>query len=406
MNTNMNQENSTTTDLDAPELRPIKGRRWVAPALLLALAAVMGGMLLAGVIPRLTHVKELEQAVAAQVRTVSVAIAAPGSPTTELVLPSSVEAAQETPLYPRVNGYVKRIITDIGAKVQAGDLLAEIETPELDQQVNQARAALEQTAANLALAESTAHRYEELKNNRVVAAQEVDERRSALEARKADHAAAEANLERLEQMQAFQRITAPFSGTVTKRYVEVGQLVTGDLNDTTRMLFRIEHTAALRAFINVPQSSYRDIAVGQTVALSFREVPGRTFPGKVVRTAGALDPATRTLRTEVQVPNENGELIPGLYAEVKFQVRREHPPVTIASRALIYQSGGPHVATVDEQNRITLRAVTLGKDFGQTVEIASGVESGARIVLNPSDTLRDGITVQVEATPPSAIAMK
>ncbi|MEA3212894.1 MAG: hypothetical protein QOE70_5951 [Chthoniobacter sp.] len=386
--------------------RHLTSRPWLASTLLLVLVVVLGGMLLAGVVPRRTHVKQLEKAAAARLATVSVAIAAPGEATTELVLPSSVEAAQETPLYPRVNGYVKRIVADIGAKVQAGDLLAEIETPELDQQVRQARAALEQAAANLTLAATTSGRWQELQRTRVVAAQEVDERKGALDARKADRAAAEANLQRLEQMQSFQKITAPFSGTVTKRFVEVGQLVTGDLNDATRILFRLEHTAALRAFINVPQSYYRNISNGQTVALSFREVPGRTFPGTVVRTAGALDSATRTLRTEIQVPNQAGELIPGLYAEVKFQVQRENPPISVPARALIIQSNGPQIATVDTGNRVTLQAVALGRDFGKTVEIASGLQAGARFVLNPTDTLRDGATVQVEDSEPAKLAMK
>ena len=400
------QTQTESPAVQATEDRQLQSRRWLAPTLLFGIAAVLGGMLLVGVLPRLKHVKQLEHAAAAQITTVSVAIATPGDATTELVLPSSVEAAQETPLYPRVNGYVKRIIADIGAKVNAGDVLAEIETPELDQQVNQAKAALEQATANMALAATTAGRWQELQKSRVVAPQEVDERKAALDARKADHTAAEANLQRLAQTQSFQKITAPFAGTVTKRFVEVGQLVTGDLNDTTRILFRLEHTAALRAFINVPQSYYRNISVGQTVALSFREVPGRTFPGTVVRTAGALDSATRTLRTEIQVPNEAGEIIPGLYAEVKFQVQREHPPITVPARALIIQSAGPQIATMDNKNLVTLRAVALGRDFGKTVEIASGLDAGARFILNPTDTLRDGATVQVEQSEPAKLASK
>jgi RND family efflux transporter MFP subunit len=400
------QTNTEAPATQAPENRQLKSRRWLAPILLLALVAVLGGMLLVGVVPRVKHVKQLERAAAAHIATVSVAIATSGETTTELVLPSSVEAAQETPLYPRVNGYVKRIVADIGAKVNAGDVLAEIETPELDQQVNQAKAALEQATANMTLAATTSGRWQELQKSRVVAPQEVDERKGALDARKADRIAAEANLQRLTQTQSFQKITAPFAGTVTKRFVEVGQLVTGDLNDTTRILFRIEHTAALRAFINVPQSYYRNISVGQTVALSFREVPGRTFPGTVVRTAGALDSATRTLRTEIQVPNEAGELIPGLYAEVKFQVQREHPPIVIPARAVIIQSAGPQIATVNEENRVAIHAVTLGRDFGKTVEIASGLEAGARFILNPTDTLRDGATVQVEKSEPAKVASR
>jgi RND family efflux transporter MFP subunit len=390
----------------AVEQRDFQARRWLSPALLLSLLAVLGGLLLLGIIPRVGHVNQLGETLAAQTPAFRVAVASPGNEAAGFALPSSVEAVQETPIYSRVNGYVKRIATDIGAKVNAGDLLAEIETPELDQQVNQAKAALEQAEANLVLAATTYSRWQELQKNRVVAAQDVDERKGALDARRADRSAAAANLERLIRMQGFQRISAPFSGTVTQRFVEVGQLVAGDLNDPARILLRNARTDALRAFINVPQSDYRDISVGQTVALGFREVPGRTFPGTVVRTAGALDPATRTLRTEVQVANETGELIPGLYAEVRFQVRREHPPVTVPARALILRSAGPQIATVDGENRVTLRSVAIGRDFGKTIEIISGVEPGARIIVNPTDTLRDGAIIRVEAAVAPKLAAK
>ena len=385
---------------------PHHRRRWTAPALLLALAAVLGALWIGGVAPRRAHLHRLEAAAAAYVPTYTVAVATAGEAASELVLPSSVEASQETPLYPRVNGYVKRIVTDIGARVQAGDILAEIETPELDQQVHQARAAFDQARPNLTLAQTTSSRWQDLGKNRVVAAQDVDERKGALDARKADLAAAEANVHRLEQMQGYQKITAPFAGTVTKRFVEVGQLVTGDLNDTTRILFQLQHTASLRAFVNVPQSAFRNVAVGQSVMLSFRELPGRTFPGTVARTAGALDGGTRTLRTEIQVPNETGELLPGLYAEVKFALERDKPPVTIPARALILQTEGPQIALVDAANRVSLRGVTIVRDLGKTLELATGVETGARYIVNPTDTIREGLTIRVEAPETQKIATK
>jgi RND family efflux transporter MFP subunit len=397
----------TTTEPPATQAtedaaRQLPPRRWLAPTILLALTVVLGAMWLAGVLPRRAHVQKLAEESAARVPTFAVAVATPGDAAAELVLPSSVEAAQETPLYPRVHGYVKRIVTDIGARVNEGDVLAEIETPDLDQQVSQARAALEQAHANLTLAKISFDRWRELQKNRVVAAQEVDERKGAFDARKADVTAAEANVERLERMQRYQKITAPFAGTVTKRFVEVGQLVTGDLNDANRVLFQIQHTASLRAFVNVPQSAFRSVAVGQSVALTFRELAGRTFPGTVVRTAGALDGNTRTLRTEIQVPNQAGELLPGLYAEVKFALRREQPPITIPARALILQTAGPQIATVDAQNRVTLQSVTIGRDLGKTIELASGLDNGATYVTNPTDTIRDGLTIRIEASAPPA----
>jgi multidrug efflux system membrane fusion protein len=383
-----------------------QARRWLAPALLLGLTLGLGALWMAGVVPRRAHMKELEAAAASRVPSYAVAVATPGEAAAELVLPSSVEASQETPLYPRVHGYVKRIVTDIGAQVKEGDLLAEIETPEVDQQVSQARAARDQARANLTLANVTLGRWNEMQKSRVVAMQEVDERKGAFDARKADLAAAEANVQRLENLQRFQKITAPFAGTVTKRYVEVGQLVTGDLNDTTRILFQLQHTASLRAFVNVPQSAFRAVAVGQSVALSFRELPGRSFPGTVARTAGALDGATRTLRTEIQVPNEAGELLPGLYTEVKFALHREKPPITIPARALILQTAGPQVATVDAQKRVTLQTVAIARDLGKSIELGSGLEAGTTFIINPTDTLRGGMVIQIEAEEAPKVASK
>lgn len=373
-----------------------KASRWKAPLVLFATTTLAAALLAAGVVPRLIHRGELEKAAsAAQLPVVSVGTATAGETNAELILPSSVEAQQTTPIYPRVNGYVKRIVADIGAKVEAGALLAEIETPELDEQVNAAQAALAQARANLKIAQTTWTRWQELGKNRVVAPQEVDERQSTLEARKADLTAGEANLERLERLRGFQRITAPFDGTVTQRHIEVGQLVTGDLNDETRILYRVEQTQTLRAFINVPQSYYRLVSVGQGVELAFKEVPGRTFSGKVVRTAGSLDSATRTLRTEIQVPNETAELVPGLFAEVKFNVQREQPPITIPARALIIQTAGPQIATLSNDNQVKLASVVVGRDLGKTIELASGLPVGVRFITNPNDTLRDGTTVRV-----------
>ena len=388
------------------EAHRIQGRRWLAPALLLGLAAVLGALWTGGVLPRRAHLLRLEAVAAAAAPTYAVSIATPGESAAELVLPSSVEASQETPLYPRVNGYVKRIATDIGAKVKAGDVLAEIETPELDQQVSQARSGLDQAKANLTLASISFGRWQELQRSRVVSSQEVDERKGARDARQADLSAAEANVQRLEKMQSYQKITAPFAGTVTKRFVEVGQLVTGDLNDATRILFQIQHTAALRAFVNVPQSAFRSVAVGQTVSLTFRELPGRAFAGTVVRTAGALDTSTRTLRTEIQVPNEAGELLPGLYTEVKFALLREKPPITIPARALIIQTAGPQIATVNANNQVALHSVAIARDLGKTLELGSGLESGVRYIANPTDTLREGMTIKTETEEAPKVASK
>jgi RND family efflux transporter MFP subunit len=392
----------TETVIETPKPTPdpeLQNSRWRAPLLVLGTTLLAAGLLTAGLVPRLIHRQQLEKAAAASpLPIVHVSIAATAEGDAEFTLPSSVEAKQSTPIYPRVNGYVKTIIADIGAQVKAGDLLAEIETPELDEQVKTAVATLAQARANAKIAQTTWDRWQQLGKNRVVAPQDVDEREAALEARKADVAAAEANVQRLDRMQEFQKIVAPFDGTVTQRHIEVGQLVTGDLNDETRILYRMEQTKTLRAFLNVPQSYYRFVAVGQNVELSFREVPGRKFPGKVVRTAGSLDAATRTLRTEVQIANDKAELVPGLFAEVNFKVRREQPPISIPERALILQTSGPQVATLDANNKVTLASVVVERDLGPTVELASGLSAGTRFITNPNDTLHDGTIV----TPASA----
>lgn len=387
------QTTTETTATPTPNLVPKRACQ-KAPALILGTAIFAAALLAAGVIPRFVNRQQMERAAAAPhlpIITVGTAIA--GEPNAELNLPSSIEAAQTTPIYPRANGYVKTLLVDIGSRVKAGELLAEIETPELDEQVKSSQAALAQACANLKIAQTTSDRWQELRRNKVVAAQEVDERDAVLDARKADLAAAEANVERLTRMRGFQRITAPFDGTVTRRHIEVGQLVTGDLNDETRILFRLEQTQTLRAFINVPQSSYRSVAVGQDVDLAFHEVPGRTFAGKVVRTAGSLDSATRTMRTEIQIPNEKAELVPGLFAEVKFKIQRDQPPIAIPARALIIQTAGPQIATLSADNKVLLASVTVARDLGKTIELASGLPVGTRFVTNPTDTLRDGTEV-------------
>lgn len=389
MNTALEKETNSTPPVTLP-----KSSAWKSPAVLLGTTVLAGALLAAGLVPRLARQHKLAAVAAgSKYPIVNVDVAATGAPAAEFTLPSSVEAQQSTPIYPRVNGYVKRIVADIGAQVKAGDLLAEIETPELDQQVHVATANLAQARANLKIAQTTSTRWNELGKSRVVAPQEVDERQSALDARKADLAAAEASLERLTRMQSFQKITAPFDGVVTKRNIEVGQLVTGDLNDETRILYRMEQTQTLRAFVNVPQSNYRFVSIGQPVELSFKEVPGRSFLGKVVRTSGSLDAATRTLRTEIQVSNQAGELVPGLFAEVKFKIQRELPPVTIPERALILQTAGPQVATLGTDNKVLLASVVIGRDLGKTIELASGLPAGTRFVTNPNDTLRDGTIV-------------
>jgi RND family efflux transporter MFP subunit len=377
-----------------PSDSPTRG--YLRPILLIGLGLSLVGLALVGVLPRLAQTRALqEKSTHAQTAAVNVVQATRGQAEVELLLPSTVEPLVDTPIYARTNGYLKKYYADIGAKVEAGAVLAEIETPEIDEQLNQSRAALEQAQANLTLAETSNVRWQDLLRDQAVSKQEADERKAALAARQADLTAAEANVQRLTRLQSFQKVTAPYAGTIIARNVDTGALVSGDNNDRNRMLFRLAQTDTLRVYLDVPQNYYRLIAVGQTAQLSFREQPGKTFAGKIVRTSGALDPATRTLRTEVQVPNEQGQLVPGLYAEVKLKLPNENPPVLIPANALILLQDGPHVAQINESGRVRILPVTLGRDFGKTIEVVSGLDENARLVASPSDTLRDGALVEV-----------
>lgn len=380
---------------------------YLRPLLLVGTALVLLVLFGIGFFPRQKQSSALAaQSAEAKLPHVIVTKAQRGSAVAELVLPSTTEALQDTPIYARTNGYLRKFHADIGAKVEAGQLLAEIETPETDELLNQARAVLEQSRSNLNLATISYQRLQDLLNDRAVSQQEVDDRKAAFDARTADLAAAEANVQRLTRLQSFQKVTAPYAGTIVARNIDNGSLVTGENNEADRMLFRLAQTDVLRVYVNVPQNYYRLVAEGQTANLTFAEFPGRVFTGKVVRTAGALDAASRTLRTEIQVPNEKGELIPGLYSEVSFKLPQANPPLVIPSRALIIQSDGPQVAVVNDDQTVRLVPVVLGRDFGKTLEVASGLEEGASLVINPTDRLHAGTKVQIEEAPQPQVAQK
>ena len=310
---------------------------------------------------------------------------------TELNLPGTMLPIQEAPLYARTNGYVKRSLVDIGAIVKEGQLLAEIETPEVDRELKQSLANLQQVKANMELARSTAERWKAVLKENAVSPQEVDEKISAYKARQADYAAAQANVERLTQYKAFQRVSAPFGGTITGRNIEVGQLISANNTDPNRWMFKLAKMDTLRIYINVPQSHMRLIKPDAPVNVVLKEFP-LPFAGKVLRTAGALDPQSKTLLTEVQVPNANGELVAGMYAQVKFALNQTEPHILLPSNTLIIRQDGPQVAMV-EKNVVQLRKVKLGRDLGTQVEVLSGVNENEMIVTNPTDTMRDGVAV-------------
>jgi membrane fusion protein, multidrug efflux system len=291
---------------------------------------------------------------------------------------------------------------DIGAKVKEGDLLAEIDTPELNQELAQTRAQLTQAEAALTLAKTTAARWADLLKSASVSEQEAAEKKADLELKVATVEAARANVRRLEEMKAFGRVTAPFAGAITARGTDVGQLVNAG---SGKELFRLAQTGTLRVFVRVPQSAAQGVAPGQMAELTIPEVPGRAFPAKVVRTSGAISADSRTLLTELEVDNSRGEILAGTYVQVRMLEAKSQPPLTLPSNTLLFRAEGTQVGVVGADGKVELRRVTLGRDFGPTVEIMGGLERTERVIMNPPDSLVSGITVRLaEAAGTSAPA--
>lgn len=317
-----------------------------------------------------------------------------GKPKSELILPASIQALRETTIYARTNGYLKRWLVDIGDKVTAGQLLAEIETPELDQELQEAQAKQGQIQVNLELARVTAERYKSLKDIDAASAQEIDEKIGAYEVRKADLAANQAQIKRLQEMRAFQRVVAPFSGTITARNVEVGSLIAAGSSSAQGWLFKLQHTETLRVFVNVPQNFLQLVKPGQEGELLVREAGQKGFASKVTRQAGALDPATRTVQVELQVPNKEGVLLPGMYGQVKFHLVNPEPNIIIPGTALMVGGDGIRVAALDSEDKVHIKQIHLGRDYGKEVEVVAGLSEKERIINNPRDTLQDGLKVK------------
>ena len=376
-----------------------KIKRGLNGRVLIGTLVVLAALFALGFIPRWRANAALTSSVRDQRPTVTVISSQQPSDAANLVLPGSTQAIQETALYARTNGYVRKWNVDIGAKVEAGQLLAEIETPEVDQELNQARASVAQASANLNLARVTLMRWQKLLGEKVVSPQEYDQNKSAADARAADLQVAEANVKRLEELQGFEKIVAPFPGIVTARNIDNGNLVSAGSSNQSQPLFRIAETDTLRIYVTVPQTQSRSIAAGQSATVSLREIPDKTFSAKVVRTAGAIDPASRTLLTELQLPNADGQLFPGMYAEVKFALPQDGRTLLIPGNAVMIRSDGPKVLVVDAKQTIRARGVKLGRDLGDKVEIVSGLNPTESLVANPTDALRDGSEVKIQAQP-------
>jgi RND family efflux transporter MFP subunit len=312
--------------------------------------------------------------------------------TSGMPLPAELQAYTEAPIYARANGYLKRWLVDIGQSVKEGQLLAEIDTPELDQSVKQSRAEVDQAQAALDLAKSTAVRWDGLVKRAAVSEQEADEKNADLKLKTATLKSTQANLQRLEELQSFAKVVAPFDGVITARRTDVGQLIVAG---NGQELFRLAKTDLLRVFVRVPQEQSRGIEPGQIAEITVPELPGRTFLAKVVRTAGAIDADSRTLLTELEVDNKHHDLLTGGYASVRFSQARDRETLVLPSNTLLFRAEGMQVGVVDAGEKVELRNVRLGRDFGQTVEVLEGIKPSDRAILNPSDSLSGGTQVRV-----------
>lgn len=333
------------------------------------------------------------------------------------MLPGDVEAMEEITIYPRTTGYIKQWLADIGDEVKSGQLLAEIDTPEVKAQLQQSEGALAESMANLERARATANlalitttRLRGLAAKNTVSRQELDDSENNLAVAEANVRLAEAtieankaNVQHIQELLTFCEIRSPFSGTVTARNVDKGKLVTAG-NGAGQSLFQLARTNPVRVFVNVPQSFAPGVTKDLKAEIFSREIPGRTFHGTVTRTARAIDPLTRTLLTEIQVPNNDHALLTGSYVQVRMEIERQSPPLLIPSSALIFNSGGTQVAVVGSDNKIELRQVQVVGDIGSELGIATGIDRDEKVVINPGDRMSEGLQVEIE-TDQSATAV-
>ena len=314
-------------------------------------------------------------------------------PQQELALPSTLQAYIESPIYARTNGYLLKWYKDIGSRVKQGELLADIDTPEVDQELMQVRANRQQMVAAMDLAKINADRYVSLRKTDSVSQQEADQQSSGYQQAKANLDAAEATVRRLEQLESFKHVYAPFSGVLTKRNVDPGALI--NAGGTGKELFDMAKVDPLRVYVSVPQNYAPAIKNGMDAWVTLQEIPGEKFKGTVARTAESIDPTTRTLLTEVDVPNREGRLLPGSFGEVHFRVGINAQKLTIPVNAMLFRQEGPRVAVVGSDGKVHLRPITIGRDYGNTLEILGGVEIGDRVIINPADSLEEGQQVNV-----------
>ncbi|MFL9990707.1 efflux RND transporter periplasmic adaptor subunit [Paraburkholderia sediminicola] len=309
------------------------------------------------------------------------------------LLPGTLRGNVESPIYARSTGYLLHWYVDIGARVKQGQLLADLDTPEIDQELAQALAQRQQASSSLGLAKSSAERWQQLRTRDAVSQQELDERQSTYTQDVANLSAADANVKRLQQLESFKRIVAPFSGVVTQRNVDVGDLIDAG-SGTSRALFALAQSDPLRVYVQLPQAYAENVSVGQKVVVTQAELPGQQFHGTITHISGAIDVPTRSLQIEVTLPNPDGTLRPGAYVQVAVPAAA-HAQLTVPGNALLFRAEGPRVAVVDEKGNVALRKIVIAQDLGQSLEIESGIEADDKIIINPSDSIADGDHVQI-----------
>ena len=364
---------------------------------LIAIVLIVTGVV-AGLIPRWRQQTELN----AETRETSVPVVTvispkPGQSMVHSELPAEIKPWMEAPIYARISGYLDKRYVDIGDSVTAGQLLAKIDTPEQLQELERARGQFEQAEASLGISKITAARWAELLQTASVSEQDAAEKQADLKLKTAIANSARAEVGRLEKIQAFSRVTAPFSGIITVRNIDAGDLIVAA---GSRELFHLAQTRKLRVLVQVPQEMARSIAIGQSAEMTLPGLPGRKFAAKVIRTAGAITADSRTLPVELETDNPKGEILAGSYAKVRFIDVKVKASLTLPANTVLFRPEGPQVGVVDSDGKVSLRSVSIGRDFGQTIEIISGVSPQDRVIVNPSDSLVNGMNVAVaEAAP-------
>jgi RND family efflux transporter MFP subunit len=388
---------TTTDDVKVPRVEKGPQRRQYRALLgVLAALALLGAAIYFGIRSRVAEAKTLARATEqSAVPIVNVIHPKRGAPTSEIVLPGGAQAFVDAPIYARTNGYLKKWYFDIGARVKQDQLLAEIETPEVDQQLEQARSELETAKANLNLATTTADRWKKLLEEDSVSKQETDQAVSNLQAQKATVASSAANVHRLQELQSFEKVYAPFDGIITARNTDVGALINAGAATTPgRELFHLAAIHTLRVYVSVPEVYLRAAIPGAIATLTLDEFPGQVFRGTLARNANAIDPISRTLLVEVDVDNPAGQLLPGAYMSIHLKLPEQIRSVTIPANTLLFRSEGLRVGVV-KNNRVALIAAKIGRDYGDTVEVLSGLQPADAIIVDPSDSLISGAEVQV-----------